>query len=206
MQGISQGILNRVRGHGRGCWVCTPKDFLDLGSRDAVDKALSRLVKQGVLRRIGRGLYDYPRISKILKRPAPPNIDATVAALARRDGVLILPDSIVAAHQLGLTNAVPAQNTYITNGASRTMQIGGRTLKLRHTSQRLMAWANRPGAPVVQALDWLGKNIIADDKDLVDTLRSRLSPEIKGDLVNGIRLLPTWMIPIVRQVSEGVTA
>ncbi len=68
-----------------------------------------------------------------------------------------------------------------------------------------MAWANRPGAPVVQALDWLGKNI-ADDKDLVDTLRSRLSPEIKRDLVNGIRLLPTWMIPVVRRVSKGVTA
>ncbi len=205
MQGIPQKILNRVRGHGRGCWVCTPKDFLDLGSRDAVDKALSRLVEQGVLRRIGRGIYDYPRISKILKRPAPPNIDATIAALARRDGISILHDNIVAAHQLGLTNAVPAQNTYITNGASRTIQIGGRTLKLRHASPRLMAWANRPGAPVVQALDWLGKNI-ADDKDLVDTLRSRLSPEIKRDLVNGIRLLPTWMIPIVRQVSEGVAA
>ena len=174
MQGISRKILNRVRGHGRGCWVCTPKDFLDLGSRDAVDKA-------------------------------PPNIDATVAALARRDGILILPDSIVAAHQLGLTNAVPARNTYITNGASRTIQIGGRTLELRHASQRLMTWANRPGAPVVQALDWLGKNI-ADERSLVDTLRSQLSPEIKGDLANGIRLLPTWMIPLVRQVSEGVTA
>ena len=58
MSGIADKILNRVRGHGRGQWVCTPKDFIDLGSRDAVDKALSRLVKQNTLRRIGRGLYD----------------------------------------------------------------------------------------------------------------------------------------------------
>ncbi|AOY78744.1 MULTISPECIES: DUF6088 family protein [Moorena] len=202
MQGIAKKILNRVRGHGRGGWVCTPKDFVDLGSRDAVDKALSRLVKQGFLRRVGRGLYDYPRTSNILKRPAPPNIDAVVEALARRDGISIMPDGIVAAHQLGLTNAVPAQNSYITNGSSRTLQVGGRTIKLRHVSQRLMAWANRPGAPVVRALYWLGENIAAD-KDVVNTLHNRLSSDIKQDLAEGIKLLPTWMTPVVRQVSKG---
>ncbi len=70
-----------------------------------------------------------------------------------------------------------------------------------------MAWQNRSGAPVVQALAWLGKNI-ADDRDLVDTLRHRLSPETKQDLIEGIKLLPAWMIPVVRQVSsnESVTS
>ncbi len=207
MNSIADKILNRVRGHGRGKWVCTPKDFIDLGSRDAVDKALSRLVKQGSLRRVGRGLYDYPRTSKILQRPVPPNMNAVIDAIARRDNISILPDGIVAAHHLGLTNAVPAQHSYITNGESRTLKIGGRTLKLRHASQRLMAWQNRSGAPVVQALAWLGKNV-AEDKDVVDTLRNRLSPETKQDLVDGIKLLPTWMIPVVRQVSsnESVTS
>ena len=207
MSSIAEKILNRVRGHGRGKWVCTPKDVIDLGSRDAVDKALSRLVKQGSLRRVGRGLYDYPRTSKILQCPAPPNMNAVIDAIARRDNISILPDGIVAAHHLGLTNAVPAQHSYITNGESRTLKIGGRTLKLRHASQRLMAWQNRSGAPVVQALAWLGKNV-AEDKDVVDTLRNRLSPETKQDLVDGIKLLPTWMIPVVRQVSsnESVTS
>jgi Family of unknown function (DUF6088) len=205
MQGIAEKILARVRGHGRGRWVCTSKDFLDLGSRDAVDQALSRLVKQDILRRVGRGLYDYPRISKILQRPAPPDVDEIVAALARRDNISILPDGIVAAHNLGLTNAVPAQHSYITDGSSRTLHIGKRTLKLRHVSTRLMAWKNRPGAPVVRALYWLGKNI-ADDREVVDTLQKRLSPDIKADLIDGIKLLPAWMIPMVRQVNnqEGV--
>lgn len=201
MQGIGEKILARVRGHGRGQWVCTSKDFLDLGSRDAVDQALSRLVKQNVLRRIGRGLYDYPRISQILKRPAPADIDAVIAAVARRDNISILPDGIVAAHNLGLTNAVPARHTYITNGSSRTIKVGNSSLKLRHVSARLMAWQNRPGAPVVRALYWLGKNI-ADDQEVVDTLQKRLSIDVKTDLVNGIKLLPTWMIPVVRQISS----
>ena len=87
MNHLSDKILNRVRGHGRGKWVCTPKDFLDLGSRPAVQQALSGPVNQGHLHRAGRGLYHLPRMSKILKRYAPPSQEQIVAAIARRDGI-----------------------------------------------------------------------------------------------------------------------
>lgn len=46
-------------------------DFLDLGSRDAVDKALQRLVSGGRLRRLDRSLYDTPRINRLTKRCRP---------------------------------------------------------------------------------------------------------------------------------------
>ena len=42
MQDVKDKILTRVRAKGRGV-VYTTKDFLDLGSRAAVDQALSRL-------------------------------------------------------------------------------------------------------------------------------------------------------------------
>ena len=109
MTRMADKIMKKVSAHGRGKWVCTPKDFLDLGSRVAVDQALYRLVKAGQLRRVGHGLYDRPRFSEVLKRPAPVDLDAAVAALARRDGVRIMPDGLVAANRLGLTNAVPAK-------------------------------------------------------------------------------------------------
>ena len=41
--------------------VWAPTDFAHLGGRDAVDKALQRLVASDQLRRIDRGLYDRPR-------------------------------------------------------------------------------------------------------------------------------------------------
>ncbi len=72
MTGIADKIIRRVRSMGRGKWVCAAKDFLDIGSRSAVDQSLSRLVKKGDLRRVGCGLYDLPRISGILKRPRHP--------------------------------------------------------------------------------------------------------------------------------------
>lgn len=200
MLSLADKIIKRVRGHGRGKWVCTPKDFLDLGGRAAVDQALSRLVKNGVLRRISRGLYDLPKISGILKRPAPANIDAAVNALARRNNVKIMPDGIFAANQLGLTNAVPAKALYVTNGVTKTVKIGSRTIHLRHVSQRLTDWAERPAGCVVQALDWLGSNV-ASDPDTINILRKRVSNDLKSDLINGIALLPSWMTSIVHKIA-----
>jgi hypothetical protein len=198
-------IMRRVRGHGRGKWVCTPKDFLDLGSRAAVDRALSRLVKNGFLRRIGRGLYDFPRQSSIMNRPASPNMDAAVDALVRHDKAhdkaKVMPDGIVAANQLGLTNAVPAKTSYLTNGSTRTLKVGSRTVHLRHARHNLMAWANRPGALVVLALDWLGKDATSDPV-VVDTLRMKLPDDTKQDLVKGIDSLPSsWMKSIVHKID-----
>lgn len=200
MTSLADKIMKRVRGHGRSKWVCTPKDFLDLGSRAAVNQALSRLFKNGALRRISRGLYDLPRLSGILNRHAPANIDAVVDALARRSNINIAPDGILAANQLGLTNAVPAKALYITNGITKTVNIGSRTIHLRHVSQGLINWTNRPAASVIQALDWLGSSI-ASDPNTINLLRKRVSEDLKRDLIDGKELLPSsWMRSIVNKI------
>ena len=71
MSSVANWIMKRISENAGERWVCAPRDFLDIGSREAVDQALSRLVKAGKLRRIGRGLYDQPRMSAVLKRTAP---------------------------------------------------------------------------------------------------------------------------------------
>lgn len=63
-------IKRRIIGKGRGA-VFTPADFLDLGSRASVDQTLSRLTDQGVIRRLARGIYDYPKTSPRLGRLSP---------------------------------------------------------------------------------------------------------------------------------------
>jgi len=194
-------IMKRVRARGRGKWVCTPRDFLDLGSRAAVDQALSRLAASGDLRRVGRGLYDLPRMSAVLKRPAPVDVDKAVGALARRDSVRIMPDGIAAASQLGLTNAVPAKSSYVTDGATRTVKIGNRTIHLRHATPHVMAWAGRPSAPVAQALRWLGPQAAMDDR-VAATLRRNLPDVVKKDLARHAGGLPTWAVPLALSVSD----
>jgi hypothetical protein len=200
---LADKIMKRIRGHGRGNWVCGAKDFLDLGSRAAVDQALSRLHRRATLRRVRRGLYDWPRPSRALNRLAPTNVPAAVAAIARRDGVRIMPNGIVAAHHLGLTNAVPAKAEYWTDGPTRTVQLGPRTVRFKHMHPNLMHWADRPAAAVVSALAWLGPNIAADPAT-VDQLRRQLPDPVKQDLIAGTAQLPTWAIPIAQRIQTPV--
>ena len=201
MTPMADKIMKRVSVHERGTWVFTPKDFLDLGSREAVDQALSRLVKVGQLRRVGHGLYDMPRFSNVLKRPAPVDLDAAIAALARRDGVRIMPDGLVAANQLGLTNAVPAKVSFVTDGHSRTVKIDGRTVQFRHAGPNVMQWAGRPAAPVVQALRWLGPAAAAD-AEVLSTLSRHLPDDVKRDLLQNSRDLPGWALPLARNITS----
>lgn len=200
MTGIADKIMKRVSKNKKG-WVCTPRDFADIGSRAAVDQALSRMVKAGRLRRIGRGLYDVPRISKAFKWSISADLDAAIAAIARRDGAKTLPDSLDSANLLGLTNAVAAKAIYETDGYSRTVIVDGMEVRFRHAPPSVMWWAGKPGALAVQALRWLGP-YASKDPDVVPILRRRLPDYVKLDLLRNIRYLPTWMRSIVNKVTS----
>lgn len=206
MTGIADKITARIRGRGRGKWVCTPSDFLDIGSRDAVDQALSRLAKAGKLRRVGRGLYDMPRVSKVLNTPAPVDVDAAVSAISRRDGIKIMPDGIVAANRLGLTNAVPAKNSFLTDGDTRSIKVGNRTIRLRHANARVMATKDKPAAVAVLALNWLGPRA-SSDPNVKAIMKRRLPADVKADLRKRIHGLPAWMADVARDVvTDSVPA
>jgi hypothetical protein len=62
MQSIENRMLARIQGKSRGTCF-TPKVFLDLGGPEAIRIALHRLVKRGTIRRLTRGLYDFPKYS-----------------------------------------------------------------------------------------------------------------------------------------------
>ena len=202
MTGIANKIMNRALEHDAG-WVFTPKDFVDLGSRAAVDQALSRLAKAGRLRRVDRGLYDVPRYSDFLKRIAAVDMYAAVAAIVRRDDARIMRSGSGYANGLGLTNMVPAKYIYDTDGRSRTVKISRTTVQFRHAPPSVMRWAGKPGGPVIQALRWLGP-YASKDPDVVPTLKRNLPDHVKLDLSQNIRYVPTWMQSIVSKVvSDG---
>ena len=201
----AEQIMKRVSEGDGAIRLCTPTDFLDVASRQAVDQALSRLVKAGRLRRVGHGLYHLPRISGVLKRPVPADLDDAIKAIARRDGVRIMPDGLAAANQLGLSNAVPAKPCYVTDGPTRTLKIDGRTVRFRHASPSVMQWAGRPSAPVAQALRWLGRDA-AQDAQVVSTLRRVLPEHVKRDLLHNSRGLPGWALPLARRITTDQAA
>lgn len=200
MLSINDKIISRIRGSGRGNKVYCPVDFLDLGTRNAVDQGLVRLVKAGTIRRLGRGLYDLPKKSLLLRGDAPADIDMIIAAIARRDGVQIIPDNINAANDLGLTNAVPAKNTYLTNGPSKSLSIQGVDITIKQASVKLIPWFDDPARKVVQAIFWLGKDITATH-DMLRDMRRKIPDDMKQSLLKGRTRLPGWAVNVVDAIA-----
>jgi len=185
--------------------VWTPVDFLDLGSRDAVDKALQRLVSGGRLRRLDRGLYDTPRINRLTKRPAVADYRHIVDALARRDQVRMLVDGLTAANDLGLTTAVPSKVVIHTDARRRAIQLNNLTIEFKRTAPSKLYWAGRPAMRIVQALHWLKDTLPADRDRILARLSSvladpRYGKGLRDDLRTGLPTLPAWMQDIVREL------
>lgn len=173
-------------------------DFLDLGNRAAVDQALSRLVKKETLRRTARGVYTYPKINSLLGELAP-QPTKVAQAIANQGSQQIQPTGATAAHQLGLTEQVPARLEYLTDGRSRTVQIKRLPVILRQSTPRQLATAGRISGSVIQALRFLKRAHV--NEETVQILRSRLTKTQKAQLLKDIPLAPAWMGPIFRQIS-----
>jgi len=168
---MTDKIIKRVRGKGRG-WVFTPKDFLDLGTRASVDMALTRLLNAGSIRRIGRGLYDYPMVHDKLGLLSP-DVDAIVQALAIQSGYKVVESGAGAANLFGISAQVPAKSSYAISGASRSKKVAGQTITLKRSRAPILDEVSLQANAVLQVLGHLGKANV-DDKT-IQTLASRLN-------------------------------
>jgi len=164
---ITDKILKKIKVKKRG-WIFCAKDFCDLGSRNAVDKALSRMANDNGAKddnkiiRIVRGIYYYPVIQDGIGI-IPPNLDDIANAIARNYGITIYPSGASCANMLGLSNQVPSQNIYWTHGKSMTKQIGKNTIIFKHIKTNPVANIPSIVMIVLNALNYLGKNKIDDD-------------------------------------------
>jgi len=157
---INDKILNKIKSKKRG-WVFCAKDFHDLGSRNTIDKNLSRLVDNQTIIRLARGVYYFPTIQQNVGI-VPPDMNAVAKAIADNAGIVIYPSGAASANMLGLSNQVPAQNIYWTHGKSITKRIGKNSIQFKHT--KINPTPNTPSivVMVLNALNYIGKNKIDD--------------------------------------------
>jgi len=196
---MADRIMNRVRAKGRG-WVFTPRHFVDFGTRGAVDMALSRLAKAGDVRRVGRGIYDYPRQHDKLGALSP-DPDALAAALATQSGDSLAPSGAAAANSLGLSTQVPAKASYATNGRSRINRAGGRSLTLRHSRAPVIEDAPESANAVVQALAYLGKDQV--DADVIARFARRVDDKDMRALLQARSQMSGWMGDVVLKIKAA---
>ena len=153
---LENQIIKKIYGHGRGCAFSTI-DFTPLGSRTAIDTCLHRLFKKGTIRRVIRGIYDYPKYSNLLKQNMSPDIDQVASALARKFGWYIQVTGPTALNYLGLSTQVPGRYIYVTNGPNRKYTIGKQTLEFQNKALKESGFKLRESPIIVQALKSLGE-------------------------------------------------
>ncbi len=197
-QSIDSQILAAIHVRGRGS-VFVPADFLDIGGREAVDTVLHRLARKGTIRRLARGVYDYPKEHPVLG-PLQPSAEAVARALAGRDRIRLQPAGAYAANALGLSEQVPAKAVFLTDGPSRTVKFGPTTIQLRRTTPRNMEAAGRLSGLLIQALRELGEEHVTPERR--EHLKRTLPAEKRRELIKDIRLAPAWMHPIFRELAE----
>src|SRR5579862_3571314 len=196
---IDRTMLARIKASGDG-WVFSPTDFLDLGTRDAVDKALSRMASAASIRRVARGLYDIPRRHPIVGLTAP-SVDKVAKALAGKGGTRLQPTGAYAANLLGLSDQVPAKVVFLTDGRSKRIRIGNLEIALKQTSPRIMATAGSISGLVIQALRYLGKAHV--NEDTVKRLDGKLSADDRKQLPKDAGYAPAWIGDIMRRLAAN---
>ena len=190
-------VLQRIRRRSYGS-ILTPLDFLDIGTRAAVDQALSRLVRSGVLCRVSRGLYGLPARHPVLgELSASP--EEVAKAMARRGSQKLQAGGALSANLLGLTEQVPARMEYLTDGPTRRAMIRNLPITLKRTTPRGLATAGRASGTVAQALRFIRRPQV--DDSVIAKLRSRLGAREKQQLIDDIPLVPAWICEVFRKVA-----
>lgn len=160
--------------------------------------ALHRLARQGTIRRLARGVYDFPKEHPQLGLLAP-SAEDIARALAGRDRTRLQPAGAYAANALGLTEQVPAKAVFLTDGPARTVKIGPTTIQLRRTTPKNMAAAGRLSGLLIQALRELGREHVTPETRA--HLKRTLPADQRRELLKDLRLAPAWMHPVFRELA-----
>ncbi|HLN20929.1 MAG TPA: DUF6088 family protein [Bacteroidales bacterium] len=190
---IENQILDKIVQGKRGK-IYFPAAFSKIGSADAIHQGLGRLEEKGIIVRLAKGLYLYPKIDKELGILYPP-IDEIAKKIAKRDKARIIPTGAQALNKLGLSTQVPMKVVYLTDGAQRSIKIGNQSIKFKKSSPKNLSTKGEISGLVIQALREIGvTNVTEIQKFKIIEL---LKKEKKENVLYDATLAPDWISKIM---------
>jgi len=198
MQSIEDKILISLKKSGRGV-AFTPARFSHYGTDAAVRKSIERLIDRGVVVRVARGIYCYPKIDTELGLGViNPTFDEIASCIAQRDRTRIVPAGAYAVNKIGLSTQVPLNIVYFTNGESRRIGISnGRSIVFKHAAPKIFAFENSFAQLVCIALKEIGKDSITEEQTM--TLRKLLNDQPRISVMD-LKLMPVWIKKLVNSL------
>ena len=185
---VAEAIRADIRKLPRGRLFTTSR-FAALGSRDAVDRALARIVADGGIERLSRGVFVRPRTSRFVGT-VHPGVAEVVRAIARDNGETVQVHGAEAARRLGLSTQAPMEPVFHTSASSRPIRIGSTTVRMIHTSnRRRLQFSGEPAGLALAALWYLGRDNATPEA--VARIEAAIGPEQFQKLRSAD--MPAWM-------------
>lgn len=200
MKNISESCFYFIAGHGRG-WSFSPSDLAGRFTRQQVDSLLSELTRQGKIRRVARGIYDYPRYSELLQKTLSPDIDQVAAAYARKFGWRIEVSGESALNLLGLSTQVPGRYVYLSDGPNRRYEVSGVELEFKKSALKNIGFKYRESSLLVQALKALGKEHVTPE--LIEKARQQIAPAQFERILKDTQGVTGWIFEAIKQICRG---
>ncbi|WP_299747504.1 DUF6088 family protein [Devosia sp.] len=194
---VVEEVRGAIKGKRSGS-VISASMFANIGSREAVDQALSRLRKSGELMRVARGIYVRPVNGKF--GTYPPHSSEVVRSLKHHQRKRIVEHGLSAANQFGLTTQQPLRQIYLTNGSNQVLKLGSNPVILRHAPEWQTIFANRPAGAALRALSYVGRSGAVN---AARQIKAQL-PEPEWEvLTKAKKRFPAWVANAVVQASNG---
>jgi len=189
-----------ISGHGRG-WSFSSVDLIHKFNRQQVDSVLSELTKTGKIRRIARGMYDYPKYSEFLKKDLSPDIDQVARAYARKFNWRIEVSGDSALNILSLSTQIQAKYIYLSDGPSKSYIILDKiTLEFKKSTLKDIGFKYKESSLIVQALKSLGRDHI--DETVINKIRNQIEPKMYNKILKDTQTTTTWIYEIIKIICE----
>ncbi|MBP6491806.1 MAG: hypothetical protein KA282_02425 [Clostridia bacterium] len=179
--------------------VFVPSDFKDIADRQTSKKALLRLSEEKIIRRVMRGIYEYPEYSDFLEEFIAPDPNKVAQALARNYGWTIVPCGNTALNLLGLSTQVPAVWSYTSDGPYKTYEFDKVVLKFKHTTNKEITGIGQKSALVIEALKTLGSDNI--DSAIIK-LAHDLTLDEKKTMLSETQYVTSWIYEGIKKICR----
>ena len=200
MKSIEKQIEKSITTKSKGT-LFLPDDFLSYGSSEAIRKALGRLEDKKIIIRVSQGIYVQPKISKLIG-PLSPSAEEVAEAIAKRDKIRTIPTGSYALNALGLSSQVPMKIVLLTDGSSREIKVGKRSIKFKRTTPKNLMAKGKISRLVIQALKeiGIGKIRIEEEHKILELLKKENIIDLKHD----IALAPVWIQKLMKKaLTDG---
>lgn len=195
MKSVKDKIFARITKKGPG-WIFSAQDFLLVFQRYEIDTSLKTLADQGVIRKICRGIYDFPAYNTLLQKNAAPDLYKIAEKFADKYRWTIYPSGNTALNYFGLSTQIPAKLEFISNGPGKDIETQFGTISFRHSALRETSFRHIESGLLVQALREIGQQNLTPE--IISQIKGKFDEKFLQKIRRDIISAANWIQQTIR--------